>query len=373
MLTEKCASSDCSLNVHGKATKMGVVSHSPPKPPIPPARPPMPSDDGYMSTQAKLSLADVAQQLRDEQLEARIVHYRADLQTNAELDAITAQVVNELRLLQKQASEQRGGRDKAGPDRAQLEIELIQSLKEMLGRLFPAKRLAVVFERKLGEVSKRFARLFFRSELHEKLAGSGSEQKTMRYTEQALYHVLSRHETLLAAELKKLQYQSPELVDQTLQSLTGIVKDLRSSFLAKTTPELNELVAILHDVLREFLQQELPPSVGELSWEVVKEARLADAKHSAGYKVAASYFPAFRQAFERRFLQRLVPYVADQMLARVRAREGKFRVETLRFVADPHIFSDVCEVICESVYDTLCNDGFLDLPIDWRKKLVAEG
>ena len=32
------------------------------------------------------------------------------------------------------------------------------------------------------------------------------------------------------------------------------------------------------------------------------------------------------------------------MLRRVRARDAKFRVETIRFVADPHIFSDVCEL-----------------------------
>src|SRR5688572_2844268 len=74
---------------------------------LPPPRPPMPTDDGYLSTQAKISLADIALQLRDEQLEARIVHYREDLETNAELDAITAQVVNELRALQRQATEQR--------------------------------------------------------------------------------------------------------------------------------------------------------------------------------------------------------------------------------------------------------------------------
>ena len=158
---------------------------------LPPPRPPMPTDDGYLSTQAKISLADIALALRDEQLEARIVHYREDLETNAELDAITAQVVNELRALQRQAAEHRLS-ERPVVDRSQVEIELIQALKEMLSRLFRQGRLAIVFERRLTEVSKRFARLFFRSELHEKIAGKGGEQKTMRYPQQALYHLFTR-------------------------------------------------------------------------------------------------------------------------------------------------------------------------------------
>ena len=40
-------------------------------------------------------------------------------------------------------------------------------------------------------------------------------------------------------------------------------------------------------------------------------------------------------------------------------------------VADPEIFSGVCEVVCEAVYDMLYNDGFLDLPSDWRARLSA--
>jgi hypothetical protein len=41
-------------------------------------------------------------------------------------------------------------------------------------------------------------------------------------------------------------------------------------------------------------------------------------------------------------------------------------------VADPHIFSDVCELICEATYDSLYNEGFLDLPPDWRARLADE-
>jgi len=103
----------------------------------------------------------------------------------------------------------------------------------------------------------------------------------------------------------------------------------------------------------------------------VKDARLADARTVGGYKISASAFPKFRSVFERRFLQRLVPFVEDEMLSRVRDSEGEFRSETIQFVADPAIFSDVCEVICEAVYDMLYNDGFLDLPGDWRARLSS--
>ena len=64
-----------------------------------------------MSTRAKMSLADIALQLRDEQLQARIVHYKAELETSPELDAITAGVVAELKALQIAA----GGKHASAP------------------------------------------------------------------------------------------------------------------------------------------------------------------------------------------------------------------------------------------------------------------
>jgi hypothetical protein len=340
---------------------------------LPPMRAALPTDDGQMSTQAKMSLVKIAQALRDEQLEARIVHYRADLATNSELDAITAQVVRELQQLQHAAGSRREAVEAPVVDRAQLEIELIQTLRGMLERLFRADRLAAVFERNLAEVSRRFARTFFRSELHEKLRGSSGELKTMRFPEQALYHLFARNEDMLAQALATLPYANPDVEAGARQLFAGMVKSLRDDFLAKTTPELNDLMTMLHGVLRAFLTTQLPPVVGELAWEVVREARLAHGKRKAGYKVSAEQFSTFRHAFETRFLERLVPYIADNMLGQVRERSGKFRIETLHFVADPQIFSDVCEVICDSVYDALYNDGFLDLPNDWRAKMALGG
>ena len=335
-----------------------------PAAPSAPAMPPMPTPEGFMSTEAKMSLIDVALALRDEQLQARIVQYKA------ELDAVTEQVIEELESLRAAARNAQAAEAPHG-DRAQLEIELIQTLKEMLGRVFRPGKLATVMERKLGEVSKRFARTFFSSELHERIRGSDDEVKAMRYPEQALYHAFARVQHDLLGNLDALQYASPEVRLRAEELFSQMIKELRNGFLARTTPELNELIRYLNDVLTAFFTEELPPLLGELAWEVVKEARLADARTVAGYKISAATFPVFRQAFELRFMRRLVPFVEDEMLARVREHARDFRAETLRLVADPTIFSDVLEVACDAVYDMLYNDGFLDLPSDWRARLAG--
>jgi hypothetical protein len=355
------------------ARRPGGFAAPPPAaaPQQPPARAPLPTEDGFMSTQSKMSLVDIAIALRDEQLQAKVAHYKPELATSPELDAITAQVIAELQQLR--AARPPTDRPPAPIDRAQIEIELIQSLKEMLARIFRPDRLSSVFERKLGEVSKRFARIFFKSELHEKIRGSGAEQKMMRYPEQGLYHLFVRNEEFFMKELDSFEWASPQVHERAKARLADYVKELRNDFLARTTPELNALVKYLNEVLTAFFLREAPNVVGELAWEVVKEARLADQPKVVGYKVGAAYFDRFRHAFERRFMQRLISFAEDEMLKRVREATISFRNETLRFVADPQIFSDVCELFCDAVYDLLYNDGFLDLPNDWRTRMRTGG
>ena len=340
-----------------------------------PARPaiaPIPTPEGFMTTAAKMSLADVALALRDEQLEAKVVHYRADLATNAELDAITAQVISELQNLQQAARDARPA-SKPPPiaDRGRVEIELIGNLKEMLGRVFRPGKLATLVERKLGEVAKRFARLFFESELADKLRGETESIKAMRYADQAMYHALFRGQEGMIRMLESFPYVDEAVKERAKDMYFTMVKNLRNDFLARTTPELNVLVKYLNDALTRFFTEELPPALGQLASDTVKEAKLAESRTSAAYKVSAASFPRFRQAFERHFLQRLVPFTEEEMLKRVRESKGQFRSETIRLVADPAIFSEVCGVICDAVYDMLYNDGCLDLPTDWRRRLVA--
>jgi hypothetical protein len=338
---------------------------------LPPMRRPMPSEDGFMTTPDKLSLAEFAYALRDEQVQAKVALYRADLETNPELDAITAQVVAELRALQEKAA--REATIPPPATRGQLEAELTTTFAAQLQRLFRKGKLASVFERKLTETSKRFARLFFESELHEKIRGSQGDLKTLRFPEQALFRVFTRFEQHLLLELESCEYESADVLDRGKELFDGIVRELRNKYLARTTPELNLLVSHLNEVLGVFLTIEFPPKTPELARLVVREARLAEAKSHVGYKVSADSFARLRVTYERQFLKLLVPYVEEEMLKRVRAREAKFRVETIRFVADPQIFSEVCELICDATYDFLYNEGFLDLPADWRARLADEG
>jgi hypothetical protein len=332
--------------------------------------PPLPSADGFMTTAAKMSLADIALQLRDEQLAAKVIHYKAELETNAELDAITAQVISELQTLQAAARQSPVSRPFLETDRGKIEAELIQNLAEMLARIFRPGKLATTIERKLGEVAKRFARLFFESELGDKVRGSKNEPRSMRFPDQALYQAIARAEPDILKTLHALPYMQPEIQERAHESFKALMKKLRNDFLARTTPELNLLVKFLNEVLIRFFTVELPPMLRELSRAVVREAHLVDANTTAGYKISSSAFLDFRKAFERQFLQRLVPFTEDEMLSRVRQTMGEFRSETIRLVATPAIFSEVCEVICDAVYDMLYNDGFLDLPSDWRKRLV---
>ncbi len=335
----------------------------------------MPSDDGVMSTRAKMSLADIALALRDEQLQARIVHYKAELETSPELDAVTAQVVAELKAMQAAHGGSSPSIRSPAVDRGQTEIELISAFKTELGKIFREGRVSNAIGRKIAEGAKRFARLFFESELAERIRGSSGEQKTMRFGAQALFHVLSRNESFLTRQLEAFEYASPDDLADAKGRLAAMTKDLRNEFLSNTTPELNALVKYLNQVLTQFFSVELPPAVGELAWEVVKEGRLVDGDASqppGGYKITSAVFPRFRATFERKFLHRLVSYVEDGMLAHVREKGSEFRAETLKFVADPRIFTEVCDLICDAVYDALYNDGFLDLPADWRARLSTE-
>ncbi len=325
-----------------------------------------------MSTADKMSLVEIALSLRDEQLQAQVVHYKAELETSPELDAVTAQVVQQLGSLRAAArAHSDPGAAPRERDRAEIEIELIAGFKRMLGRIFRPGRLATTIERRLGEVSKRFAKVFFESELHEKIRGTTREAKTMRFVEQAVYCALSRAQEHVELQLQELTYSDPEIHQKAKDRFSDLVRELRNDFLGRTTPELNILARYLNDVLTAFFTTELPPALGELAWEVVREARLANETQADSLTICASAFPAFRSAFEKGFLQRLVPFVEDEMLARVRDNLGQFRSETIRLVADPLIFRDVCHVMCEAVYDMLYIDGFLDLPSDWRARLAA--
>ena len=318
------------------------------------------------STRAMMNAASTALRLRDEQLRARVQYYNKDLATNAELDAITEQVVAELRAMAEAEVAARGVR---APQ--EIEIELIQNLRELLEKLFSPKRSTFV-QRKIEEVQRRITQLFFNSELYASLAADNRELPAATWPEQALYFALKRHEETVLAELASIPVTEPRVRERAGELLAEFTRRLCSSFLSRTTPELEKLLDIYRSVLGKFFYEELPKSLGELAWEVIRESRVAYG-HELGYKLTADRFHSFRAVFDRKFLEHLVLNVQEPIMQRAtKESAGVFRDATLRFVNDPRIHTEICATINDALYDYLHGEGYLDLPPDWRRLLASE-
>jgi hypothetical protein len=147
-------------------------------------------------------------------------------------------------------------------------------------------------------------------------------------------------------------------------------RDLQVAFLSRRSPELNRVMTIYTSVLVDFLQKHLPPRLEQLAKLTVRAARTGHGAHAVHYKILAEQFPEFRAHWERLFMEQIVNYCGDELLGRLTGAEESFHEETVRFFTDPHIFSDTAEVLCDGTYDFLCMEGLLDLPVDWRVKLV---
>lgn len=323
-----------------------------------PAKPPSPVRT--TSTQQLMLAANSALKLRDEQLRARVQYYNKHLQTNAELDAITAQVVAELRQM---AHTNVGSRPTQ-----EVEIELVQALRGLLEKLLSPKRAAFLM-RKIEEVQRRITQLFFNSELYVRIQEGSSELPAASWPEQALYFALKRYEDFIEAEIDSTP-ASDEVRERAKEKLNAFLRALCTDFLSRTTPELERLLAIYKAVLLHFFQEVFPLELGDFAWEVIRESRVA-VGHDLGYKLTADKFDAFREVFDRKFLERLVLNVQEPIVQRATEASG-FRDATLRFVADPQIHAEICAVINDALYDYLHGEGFLDLPPDWRRLLDDE-
>jgi hypothetical protein len=339
----------------------------PPPPPPPRARPPAPPPSiqrGQKTSQEiKDQICEMALGILEEQVQARIVHYRADLQTNPELDAITAQVVASLKELQAQAVHATTSRDAIKESHVKL-------LTGLLERVFKAGGLSLLAERKLKEIHKKLARLFFQSELHEKTRGKDGQIKVIQHGEQAIFYLLARYENRLKTELGGFEFASDEIRERSHDLLKSIAKDMQDAFLSRRSSELKRIVGVFQAVLVDFSVRHLPPSVPALAQEVIVQSASFEGK-AFGYKVAAEAFPRFRAAFERRLMVRLVGFVEDRLIAQLADAAGAEREETIQFVTDPRVFSMIVGEISEALYEFLCNEGFLDLPPDWRQAAPA--
>lgn len=355
------------------------MTAAPPKPP--PRRPPPPgpraSDPGAgggtpatgmglgpastatpMSADQKELLTLQALGLMHEQVQARVVHYKSELETNAELDAITAQVVAQLKAMQAAAAEAAGSRQ--SPD--EMEAQHARGMALLLAKVFSSDSQFTT--RILKPLGRRVAKLFFESELHEKT--KGDKDKKIHHAEQGVYYVLTRYQNRLRAELEGFEYASDEVRQGSLELIAKIERDLKVAFLSRRSPELNQVMTVYAAVVSEFLRDYLPPRIEAMAKNTVRAARTARRPNSVGYKVLVDAFPDFRIQWERVFMEQMVNCCSDELVLRLTQSGSAFMDETLRFFSDPHVYSESAEVVCLELYDFLCLEGFLDLPVNFR-------
>jgi hypothetical protein len=339
----------------------GMIAARPVGPPIA-----SPAVGETVSQAAKNQIAEMALGLLEEQVQARIVHYKADLETNPELDAITAQVVAQLKELQATvvAAQSSGG------TRESIQASHERILASLLERVFRPDAPSLLVERRLKEITRKLARLFFQSELHEKTRGKDGAVKVIQHGEQAIFYLLNRYENRLKMELGGFDYANDEIKERAFFLLAKTAKDMQDAFLSRRSSELKRIVSNYNAVLVDFFRQQLAPAVGELAREVISQSGSFEGRAFA-YKVSADAFGRFRAAFERRLMLRLVSWTEDHLLARLADTAGAEREETVQFVTDPRIFSMIVGELCEGIYEFLCNEGFLDLPPDWRQVATA--
>jgi hypothetical protein len=316
-----------------------------------------------MSQGDKDALALRALGLLNEQVQARIVHYKGDLETSPELDAITAQVVSQLR--EMQAALSRGGAPAESPDA--MEARHVATLTELLGRVCAGGERGNLISQNLKPIGRRVAKLFFESELHEKT--KGDKERTIRYAEQGVYYVLSRYKHRIRAELEGFDYASDDVKEATLELLGKTERELQVAFLSRRSPELNRVMTIFTTVLVDFFQTHLPSRLSQMAKIAIRNARTARQPNSVGYKVLPECFQAFRVEWERLLMQQMVNFCGDALMAELDPQGTDVHEETVRFFTDPHVYSETCEVVCNALYDFLCLEGFLDLPVDWRVKV----
>jgi len=216
----------------------------------------------------------------------------------------------------------------------------------------------------LKPLGRRVAKLFFESELHEK--SKGDKEKTIFHAEQGVYYVLGRYKNRLRAELEGFEYFDEEVRRGSLDLLAKIERDLQVAFLSRRSPELNQVMTIYAAVVSEFMREYLPPRVEAMAKNTVRAAETASRPHSVGYKILAESFPAFREQWERVFMEQMVNFCGDELGRRLSEAGSDYRDETIRFFSDPHVYSESAAVVCNELYEFFCLEGFLDLPVNWR-------
>jgi hypothetical protein len=305
--------------------------------------------------------------LLNEQVQARIVHYKGDMETSPELDAITAQVVAQLKEMQAALGPAAGGSNESA---SEMEAKQIATLKMLLGRVCADGDHGNLITQNLKPIGRRVAKLFFESELHEKT--KADKDKVISFAEQGVYYVLQRYKNRIRTELEGFEYATGDAKEMTLELLAKMERDLQVAFLSRRSPELNRVMTIFTTVLVEFFQKHLATRLEQMSKLAIKNAHTATQPNSVSYKILPDRFQAFREEWERLLMQQMVNYCGDELVDKLGQGSEDVREETVKFFTDPHVYSETCEVICDALYDFLCLEGFLDLPVDWRVKISRE-
>lgn len=318
------------------------------------------------TTRGRLEIAAEALRLRDEQLKAQVTYVDPGLETNAELDAITAQVVAELKQLQKEARA-------PAPvlDTRQIETGLIKNLRALLEKLLSPRRERFLALR-VQNIQRRITSLFFSTEVLAAPNDDSGVRLVYAHPDDAMLHVIRRHEKAILADLETMRFADPQVKTDAIERLKLFQKQLMSQVLSRSRPDLERLLGIYADLLTRFLLADFPAALGEFAWEVIAESQVA--KNSTfSYKLHEKRFSAFRRAFERRFLEHLLASVQQPLAQRLESGEGgDFRPETIRFAADPRIYAEICDVMCSAIYDYLHGEGYLDLPVKWQEHLAQQ-
>lgn len=319
-----------------------------------------------VSQALKDQICEMALGLLEEQVQARIVHYKAELQTNPELDAITAQVVAQLKEIQAQAAQtvQTAGHESIRESHEKL-------LRSLLERVFRSDAPSLLVQKRLKDIHRKLARLFFQSELHEKTRGKDGATKVIQHGEQAIFYVLARYQNRLRHELSGFDYASTDIKERAFDLLAKFEKEMQDIFLSRRSSELKRIVSAFNAVLIDFFSKELAANLTGFAKEVVELSKSFEGRAFV-YKITADAFPRFRAAFERQLMTRLVGFAEDQLLARLADTAGAARDETVLFITDPRVFSMIMGELCDSLYEFLCNEGFLDLPPDWRQVTATQ-
>ncbi len=313
-----------------------------------------------MAVKDKQELTHQALGLLREQLEAQVVLYKSELQTSPELDAITAQVVNQLRQFQKEAFASTA----VSETPAQIEKKLVDGLRSLLQRLMVDDQSYSA--RAIPPVGRQLAKRFFEAELLTR--SPDQKPKLINHAEQALFFALRQQSKGIRETLRQFTYISPEIEEATTDLYQKMQRDLQIAFLSRRSPELNQAMTVFTNVLVKFIRERIPAALPRLCQSTIVKCKAAQQPDSVSYKVRTPRFASFRAAFEAALVAEMIEYCTDRFLQELDQLDSEVAVETSKFFTEPFVYSQTCMVISGDIYDFLCLEGYLDIPPDWRSR-----